>query len=33
MTVMNQNFNSEIKNKILERARVLNITKKNKEKK
>ena len=32
-TVMNQNFNSEIKNKILERARVLNITKKNKEKK
>ena len=32
-TAMDQNFNSEIKNKILERARVLNIAKANKEKK
>jgi len=30
---MEQGFNSEIKNKILERARVLNIAKTNKEKK
>ena len=32
-TTMEQGFNSEIKNKILERARVLNIAKTNKEKK
>ena len=32
-TAMDQNFNSEIKNKILERARVLNIANVNKEKK
>ena len=32
-TTMEQGFNSEIKNKILERARVLNVEKVNKEKK
>ena len=32
-TAMDQNFNSKIKNKILEKARILNIAKNNKEKK
>ena len=32
-TAMRQSFNSEIKNKILERARILNVAKVNKEKK
>ena len=32
-TAMEQGFNSKIKNKILERARVLNVEKVNKEKK
>jgi len=32
-SAMDQNFNSKIKNKILEKARILNVAKKNKEKK